>query len=195
MSDEDSVADEPEAGGEPEPSAGDRLRAAVETIKRPRILAVLVAVGLVWLGVWTYSSGSSATGAVGSVSTLSAPPTTANRPQRAGRHKKQKANVPTTIPAPPPGLAKTPTAYATALFNDWIQRDRTDAVRVASADVVKQLFARRSRHRDQWIAKGCVAAASGTNCTWTTADRALVLTVHNATASTPIRVVAAQLTP
>lgn len=191
MSDEASGADEPQQ------STAERLRAAWAKVNNRRLIVVLAAVALVWLGVWTYSSGSAATGAVGSVSTLSAPPpTSAHAPKRADRHKKpKKGDVPTTIPAPPPGLAKTPQAYATALFNDWIQRDRTDAFRVADEDAVKQLFLRKSRHRDQWIAKGCVASGANTNCTWSSADRTLVLTVRNPTASTPVRVVGARLTP
>jgi len=193
------MSDEEPGPGGPERSTGDRLREVLTALKKPRILAVLAAIGLVWLGVWTYSSGSEATGAVGTVSTLSAPPTTTHRGRPEGRHKKNKkqkaADAPTTLPAPPPGLAKTPQAFATALFNDWIQRDRADALRVATPDAVSQLFVRHSRHRDQWIAKGCVASGTSTSCTWTSAGRALVLTVRNSTATVPLRVVAAKLTP
>lgn len=182
------MSDEAPGADEPEQSTAERLRAALAQVNSRRLVVVLAAVALVWLGVWTYSSGSAATGAVGSVSTLSPPPTTvAHTPKRGLKQQKQKQK--TVVP-------KTPQGYATALFDAWVKRNRNDALRLADEAAVDQLFGWHPRpHREQWVAKGCVAAGANTKCTWSSAQRTLVLTVRNPTASAAVQVVGAQVTP
>jgi hypothetical protein len=181
-----------EAEGEPEAPAPSGVRAAFGALSSRRVLAVLLAVGLLWLGVWAYTSGSSSSssGAVGSVATIPNPPTTVARARKPKRNQKPNAPTATTMPTPPANLTRTAPAYATALFGYWQSGDQADALRVADARVVRQLFRRPPRGRDQWVAQGCDPAGRVTNCSWVSTNHQLLLEVQNPTASTAPLVVA-----
>ena len=174
--------DAPGEGGPPKPS----LFAAVNA---RRVSIALVVIALVWLGVWAYSSNSTATSS--SVTTTPAAPA-ATVPARGPRHHRGKGA--TTTLAPPPNLARTPQAYASALIADWLRHDSEDAYRVATVKAVHHVFQRVPFPNEQMTPQGCRAAARYTACTWVSYKRRVVLLVQGPTASIPVRVVGVTFT-
>jgi hypothetical protein len=170
-------------GEEAEPTERPSLFAAV-TGRRAAI--ALVIVGLVWLGVWAYSSDSAATSSSATTASVASPASSPAR--KKPRHDDRGRASPTTL-APPAGLARTPEAYATALFGDWMRHDRPAALRVGTTKAVNRLFARRPVANEHFTAGGCTAAGSFSNCIWTSTRREIVMQVQNPAGSTPVRVI------
>lgn len=71
------------------------------------------------------------------------------------------ASRPTTTSA-----SASPEATARALFDAWTRGDRAAAQRVAQAEAVATLFARRWQAADGWSFSECSGAAGSLICTW-----------------------------
>jgi hypothetical protein len=100
----------------------------------------------------------------------------------------------TTVPAPTTTVAANPKAYADALFGYWTRRDHANAVKVASAAVVKRLFlARPWLPSDGWASQGCQTTAGTFTCTWSSPARRFVFQVQSASTGIPLRVVSLRI--
>jgi hypothetical protein len=161
-------------------------------MNRRRLVAVLVLIGLIALGAWTYSSGSVATGATAAAAPTTTVAPNANAPTTT-RSPSSSTPVSTTTPAPTTTVAANPVAYSTALLRNWLDRNRDGLAQLASDDVVRMLFARHKFADEKWAAKACTAASGATVCTWASSRRTFVFTVRNAAGGVPMLVVKMQV--
>jgi hypothetical protein len=193
------VTSEVAAPGEPEPSEApaEPKTSVFAAVNARRVSLALVVIALVWLGAWAYSSGSSSTAATRPAATVApAPSTSVPRHARRenGNNNKQRSQASTTTLAPPPNVARTAQAYATALIGYWLRLDRTDAYRVATKHTVNRLFTRRLLPGEQVTAQGCRTGVRYTTCTWASVRHQIVLQVQNPSGATPVLVVGATVT-
>ena len=162
----------------------------------PATLVTLVVCGLVTLGAWTYSSGSSSD--AGSPVSVTRPTRvrsgTGKRPHRNSSSRATSDAASTTIAAPLTTVAANPHAYALELFRTWQVRDRHAANMVATPEVVRSLFSQFWHAYDGWADKGCQAGSGWSLCTFTRPKRRYVFEVRAATAALPILVIGLQKT-
>lgn len=163
-------------------------------MNRRRILAALVAVALVALAAWTYSSGS-----VDVVGAVAGPAPATTQPSSGGplttvARPSTKKPTPTTAPAPTTTVAPNPAAYSAALFGFWKQRDRDGANTIATAAVVQLLFSQRWHAADGWVTQPCRSALGSTYCVWARPGRKYVFQVRNPSGGRPPQVIGLQKT-
>jgi len=92
--------------------------------------------------------------------------------------------------------AASPEGHATALYEAWMRADQGAAGRVAQAEAVTALFARRWQAGDGWTFSECTGAAGSLICTWRRpGGQELLLRVRNSTGGLPITVSEARFQP
>jgi hypothetical protein len=153
-------------------------------MKRFRLpLLLVVAALLIGAAAWTRFDSSDSPLPRATARTTGSPDTNVSTAPRAS----------TTVAAPTTTFAADPKAYANALYGYWQHRDRKNAHKIATPEVVGFLFSRYWRAGEGWTAKGCLDKAGSTYCTWTSSERQLVMQVRHAAGGLPALVVTANL--